>query len=56
MYLVLIRVVDALMYIAIYAAMLVFSSNSKSTSSVAVSRIVSTFSLCTARTSTSFGR
>jgi preprotein translocase subunit SecG len=56
MYLVLIRVVDALMYLAICVAMLVSSSNSKSTGSIAVSRIVGTFSLRTARTSTSFGR
>ena len=56
MYLVLIRVVDALMYLAICAAMLVSSSNSKSTGSVAVSRIVGTLNPRTARTSVSFGR
>jgi hypothetical protein len=55
MYLILIRVVDALMYLAICAAMLVSSSNSKSTSSIVVSRIVSTLNLHTARTSMSFG-
>jgi hypothetical protein len=56
MYLVLIYVVDALMYLAICAAMLVSSSNSKSTGSVTVSRIVGTLNLRTARTSVSFGR
>ena len=50
MYLVLIRIVDALIYLAIYATMLVSSSNSKSTGSITVSRIVGTLNPRIART------